>query len=306
MSTVDLRGLVAATVTPMRPDFSIDEDALRSYLKHVAGQGVCGIAVNVDTGEGPHLHPEERLRVVEIAAEEVGDQVTVVAGLSASFTDAAERLARDTAAAGAAALLVFPIPAYLGVPLRPEIPERYHAAIARASGLPLIAFQLQPALGGVVFPDGVLRRLLSVDGVVAIKEASFDAKRFVETARVVQDLDREIVLLNGNDNFLLEAYLLGARGALLGFGTLATAEQVDLWGAVSTGDIDRARELGPRLQDLCDRIFAPPVSDYRARTKYALSLLGVIPGEYVRPPLLPLEDVERSRVRAALETAGLL
>jgi 4-hydroxy-tetrahydrodipicolinate synthase len=295
-------GLVAATVTPMRADYSIDEDALRRYVKYVAGQGVVGIAVNVDTGEGPHLYPHERLRVCEIVAEEVGDQVTVVAGLAASFTDQAVRLARDTAAAGAKALLVFPIPAYLGVPLNPAIPEGYHQAIADSCGLPLIAFQLQPALGGVLFSTEALSRLLAVDGVVAIKEASFDAKRFVETERLAHVAG--VTVLNGNDNFLREAYVLGADGALLGFGTLAAGEQVELRERVRAG-VD-ARDLGDRLQTLCDAIFAPPVSDYRARTKHALKLLDLIPDDRVRPPLPALDDPEKARVRTALQQAGLL
>src|SRR4029453_9727691 len=121
--------------------------------------------------------------------------------------------------AGAKALLVFPIPVYQGEPLDPAIPALYHRAIHEASGLPLIAFQLQPALGGVNFSIEVLERLMTVEGVVAIKEASFDAKRFVETVRVVRAVaPPDALVLNGNDNFLLEAYLLGADGSLLGFG----------------------------------------------------------------------------------------
>ena len=170
----------------MRSDASIDEESLRRYVDWLAGQGVRGLAVNVDTGEGPHLFPEERLRVLEIVAEEVSGRALVVAGLAASFTEQARRIAADTARAGADALLVFPISAYQGEPLDPEIPASYHRAVAEASGLPLIAFQLQPALGGVNFSAEAIERIMGIDGVVAIKEASFDAKRFVETARLVE------------------------------------------------------------------------------------------------------------------------
>ena len=72
MERPDLNGLIAAIVTPMRSDASIDEGSLRRYADWLADQGVRGLAVNVDTGEGPHLFPEERLRVLEIVAEEVG------------------------------------------------------------------------------------------------------------------------------------------------------------------------------------------------------------------------------------------
>jgi dihydrodipicolinate synthase/N-acetylneuraminate lyase len=52
-------------------------------------------------------------------------------------------------------------------------------------------------------------------------------------------------------------------------------------------------------------VFAPPVVDYRVRTKEALRMLGVIPSAKVRPPLLPIDDAERGRIEAALEVAGM-
>ena len=260
----------------------------------------------MDTGEGPHLSADERVRVLELVAEEVGDRAVVVGGLAASYTEQAERLAADAARAGATALLVFPIGAYQGEPLDPEIPVRYHRAIHEASGLPLVAFQLQPALGGVNLPAEALERLMTLEGVVAIKEASFDAKRFVETVRAVSAVAPDAVVLNGNDNFLLEAYLLGAEGALLGFGTLAAAEQVAMLDAVRAGDLETAKDLAARLQPLCDAIFAPPVRDYRARTKHALVALGVIDRDVVRPPLLPLSPDAAADVERALKEASLL
>ena len=259
----------------------------------------------MDTGEGPHLSAEERIRILDVVAEEVGDRTLIVAGLAGSFTDQAGRLAADAASAGAGALLVFPIPVYQGEPLDPEIPVRYHGSVHEASGLPLIAFQLQPALGGVNFSSEVLERLMTVEGVVAIKEASFDAKRFVDTVRAVRAAAPEAVVLNGNDNFLLEAYLLGAEGALLGFGTLAAREQVEMLGAIRARDFNRATELAKTLQPLCDAIFAPPVRDYRARTKHALATLGVIDHAYVRPPLLPLRSEDAEAVERALREASL-
>jgi 4-hydroxy-tetrahydrodipicolinate synthase len=106
------------------------------------------------------------------------------------------------------------------------LPFQYHAAIARATGLPLVLFQLQPALGGVIFQPDVLKKLLEIDEVVAIKEASFDRRCFAETARLLATAPRRVALLTGNDNFILESFLGGADGALIGFGTIAIAEQV--------------------------------------------------------------------------------
>ena len=230
----------------------------------------------------------------------------MIGGLPPSFTAQSARSAAQMASLGVHALLVFPLPVYLGEPLHPDLPARYHQEIALASGLPLVAFQLQPALGGVIYSAEALERLLCVEGVVAIKEASFDAKRFVDVVRTVSSLPSAPIVLNGNDNFLLEAYLLGAEGALLGFGTLATRDQVEMAAALQAGNTTRATDLAGRLQSLCDVIFAPPVRDYRARLKHALVRLEVIAEAHVRPPLLPLGDEEQECVETALKEAGLL
>jgi 4-hydroxy-tetrahydrodipicolinate synthase len=303
---LDLRGLIPATVLPMTEDARVDEDGLRKYIRTVAAAGPKALAINVDTGEGPHLWPKERLRVLEIVLEEVGDRIPVVAGLGAQFTDQAVALAREFKDVGVHALLVFPIGAYQGLPLDPEVPIRYHAAIGDATGLPLILFQLQPALGGVNFEPETLARLCQVTQVAAIKEASFDRDLFVETREAVKSARGDCVFLTGNDNFIYESFLLGAEGALIGFGAVATKQQVDMIDHALAGRHEKAREIMARLTPLVDEIFSPPVRNYRARCKAALVMQEILDRETVRPPLLPITDGERERIRKALIFAGEL
>jgi 4-hydroxy-tetrahydrodipicolinate synthase len=301
--TIDLDGLIPATVLPMHDDGSIDEPALRAYIAWVVEQGPVALAINVDTGEGPHLTHDEKVRILQVVRD-VTD-VPIVAGLAGPSTDAAVRQARDFKAAGVDALLVFPIPAYLSSPLNPQVPVKYHEAIADV-GLPMILFQLQPALAGVNYEDDVLQAMAEVDGVVAIKEASFDARRFVDTARLLEGLPKRITLLTGNDNFILESFVLGATGALIGFGAVMTREQVDMIRAWQNGRTDEAMALGRRVQRLADVVFATPVGDYRVRLKECLRILGVLENAHVRRPLLPISDEERATLVAVLDEVGLL
>jgi 4-hydroxy-tetrahydrodipicolinate synthase len=301
--TLDLNGLIPATVLPMDADGRIDEPALRGYIGWVVAQGPVALAINVDTGEGPHLTHDEKVRVLGIVRE-VTD-LPIVAGLAGPSTEAAVRQATDFRAAGADALLVFPIPAYLSEPLDVRVPVAYHEAVASV-GLPLILFQLQPALGGLNFEPETLRALASIDGVVAIKEASFDARRFVDVARLLEELPRPITLLTGNDNFILESFMLGATGALIGFGAVMTREQVDMIDAWKAGRIDEARALGARVQRLADVVFAAPVGDYRVRLKECLRILGVLERTHVRLPLQPMRDEERVFLAEVLAEVGLL
>jgi len=300
---LNLDGLIPATVLPMTADGSIDEPALRSYIAWIVEQGPVGLAINVDTGEGPHLSQDEKVRILQIVRD-VTD-IPIVAGLAGPSTDAAVRQANDFKAAGADGFLVFPIPAYLSEPLDVRVPVRYHEAIAEV-GLPLILFQLQPALAGLNYEPETLRAMASVEGVIAIKEASFDARRFVDTANLIADLPRPITVLTGNDNFILESFMLGATGALIGFGAVMTREQVQMIEAWQAGRIDEARALGKRVQRLADVVFAKPVGDYRVRLKECLRLLGVLEAAHVRRPLMPIGDDERAYLARVLAEVGLL
>jgi 4-hydroxy-tetrahydrodipicolinate synthase len=304
---LNLDGLIPATVLPMTEGGVIDEPALRRYISWISALGPVALAINADTGEGPHLTHDEKLRVIEIVGEETS--LPIIAGLAGPFPEQAIKQARDYRAAGASALLVFPIPAYLSRPLDPAIPVEYHRAVASA-GLPLIAFQLQPMLGGVTFETETLRQLIELDGVVAMKEASFDARGYLDTFRMVEQTPKyqrgEFTYLTGNDNFILESFMLGCTGALIGFGAIMVAEQVAMIEAWRDGRIEDARALGRRVQRLADVVFDAPVANYRARLKEALRMLGVLEDASVRPPLRPLDDGERRRLEQTLVEVGLL
>jgi 4-hydroxy-tetrahydrodipicolinate synthase len=304
---LNLNGLIPATVLPMKADGTIDEPGLREYIRWISTQGPVALAINVDTGEGPHLTHAEKVRVLEVVGEE--SELPIVAGLAGPFTSQAVAQARDYQAAGASALLAFPISAYLSSPLDPVIPLEYHRAIASV-GLPLILFQLQPALGGVNFETETLRRLVEIEGVVGMKEASFDARRYLDTFRMIEQTPKyqadEFTYLTGNDNFILESFMLGATGALIGFGAIMVREQVAMIEAWRDGRVDEARSLGARVQRLADVVFAAPVANYRARLKESLVMLGVLEYAHVRLPLQPIPEEDRGLLRETLEEVELL
>jgi len=306
MKPIDFKGLFPATVLPMTQDARIDEPALRSYMRHVATSTIHGLAINVDTGEGPHLSHEERTRVIEIVVDEVGDRLPVIAGLPAQYTSQAVGYGRDYRAAGASALLVFPISAYQGAPLDAEMVIRYHAAVGDGVGLPLVLFNLLPALGGVLLPAETLERLCGLAPVVAIKDAAFDASIFVELVAAVRQQPRPIAILTGDDPFIYESFVLGADGALLGFGALPTRQLADMVDLAVAGRFAEAKAIMDRLAPLERAMFAPPVRDYRARAKEALVMQGILQRATVREPLLPVSASSREAMRRAMIAAGEL
>lgn len=302
-------GLIPATVTPMKNDLEIDLDAFDTYLKWIIGQGIVGLAVNVDTGEGPTLTPNERVILLETARERLGDSKVLVAGLSATSTTVAKTEAKMAKDSGADVMLVFPNPAFRGYPPDPAALMDYCTEIAEAADIDLMLFQLQDALGGIEFDEASLRDLASLERVVAIKEAAFDFSKFKNTLSLIREIESEtgknIGFLTGNDNFIFESFLWGCDGGLLGAGAMNTSSLVECYNACERGDWKAAVDSTRKFQPLVDIVFAPPVRAYRARTKACLYLQGLLPNKVVRPPLVETSDSELEVLRSAMRKAGL-
>jgi 4-hydroxy-tetrahydrodipicolinate synthase len=300
------RGVNASMALPMTADYAPDLQALRRYARWLADQGMIAVTVNADTGEGAHLNLRERLDVVDAVKDEIGDQVTVVSGLIATYTDQAVQLAAELKGAGADALLVFSIPAFAGQPLPPELVYRYYAAVGEV-GLPLIGFNLTPTLGGVIFEPDVISRISEVAQLDAVKEASFDPLAYLRTRDALRATDPGIALLSGCDNFMYESFALGAEGALLGYAGLAGELTRHVFETVKAGDLAKAEQINRDcMQPLADVLFGAPVRNSRVRIKKRLKMLGLIDEVAIRPPLLGLSEHERQTLRAAMTQAGLL
>ena len=307
MQAKDIAGIIPAVIVPMDKDYTIDFRAYRRYLSWMVGLKPAGIAVNVDTGEGPYLTSDERAEVIRVTREVAAGRCKVIAGCGGPSTAMAIANARVARDAGADGLLIFPTAAFLNDPLDPRIPYEYHKAIAEASGLPILVFQLAPLFGGCNYTAEALRKVLTLPQVVGLKDASFDAPRFIATRDIVHQADHEITLLTGNDNFLLESFVMGATGGLLGYGAVGAELLIGMLDAVKKKQFDRAVAMQPRVQGYCDYIYGHPIGDYRARCKVALVHMGLLEPEktFVRPPYLSLWEQEKENARRIVEKFDL-
>jgi 4-hydroxy-tetrahydrodipicolinate synthase len=311
MTALVAKGIVAAPVLPMLPDFSIDWDGLRSYLAWIATQRPTAIAMNMDASEGPALSRAEMLEIVRVSRKAIADACPdnpcpLVSGLIVGSTADAVVFGRELKAAGAQGLAIFPpFPTFLGNPVPTGMIYEYHKAIAEGVELPLIAFQFPKAFGPD-FPPETLRELVKIPQLVGLKEASFDTTKTVETIDAARKLPRKIGILTGSDTFILEAMIFGCDGALIGFACTATAELIRMHEAVRAKDFETAFEIWGRLGPLARYAWRAPIRDYRPRMKEVLVLQGLIRHAAVRPPQLPVDDAERAELRRLAVHAGLI
>ena len=299
-------GIMPANIMPFKADLSIDEAAYRTHLRWLADtRGVTGIVVNGHAAEVASLTREERRRALAIALDEVAGKVPVVAGVYADGTQEASELGREARAAGAAGLLVFPPTIFMwGAQVKPDMVLRHFSALADAVDLPLIVFEYPPA-SGIGYSPETLGELCKLPSVVGVKDWSNDIVAYEKNLRALRASGRPVAMLSSFTMSLMASFLLGADGCISGMGSVVADLQAALYAAVQAGDLARARGINDRLAPLVSVFYAPPFVDMHNRMKEALALLGRISAAHVRPPLTPISDDERQRIRLALRVAGI-
>jgi 4-hydroxy-tetrahydrodipicolinate synthase len=301
------RGCMPANILPFTAELRIDEPAYRRHLRWLADVGgVTGIVANGHAAEVSSLGRDERRRALAIALEEVGAKLPVVAGVYADGTQEALELARDAVTEGAAGLLIFPPTIFMwGAQLKPEMVQGHFSVLADALDVPLVVFEYPPA-SGIGYAPETLGELCKIPSVVAVKDWSNDIVAFERNLRALRGSGRPVAMLSSFTMSLMSTFVLGADGCISGMGSVAADLQAALFAAVKAGDLEAARRVNDRLNPLVNVFYAPPFVDMHNRMKEALVLLGRIPAAHVRPPLTPVADDERHRIRLALREAGLL
>lgn len=296
-------GIMPATVTPLTPECEIAKADLASHVENLSTtDGVVATVANAHSGECKMSSPEDKEEVIRIHSEASTDSM-VFSGIHGESTDQAIAAAKRAEAAGAEALMPVPIDIYSHGD--PDIIVEYYRDIAAAVDIPLIAFQFGN-FGDIAQPVSAYVELCTLDGVVALKNATFDPVRYEKTVRALEPYRDEFTLLTGEDVFLYHSYLLGAEAGLISYANLVPDLHVAKLRAVRDGDLDRARELRSKMRPLTDFLFGEPVGRNRNRIKTALQLQGVFEHDTVRPPAQTLAAEERDELRRILQDLGRL
>lgn len=304
--TSDFRfqGIMPANLLPFNPDYSIHEADYRGHLSWLADiSGVTAIVCNGHASEVSSLTRDERRKSLEIALDEVGSRVALIAGIYTDSTLEAIELAKDAKSEGATGLLIFPpTPFMWGAQQHPEMVYRHFALIAETVDLPMVVFQYPPA-SGLGYETDTLVKLTEIPQIAAIKEWSNDIVAYERNFRAIRAADRPVAILSSFTVSLFSSFVLGADGAISGMGSVVADLQVELFDLVQRGDLEAARKLNDRLMPLIRVFYAPPFLNMHNRMKEALVILGRLDTAVVRPPLRPIGEEEREKIRVALKEA---
>lgn len=288
-------GVIPAAMTPFARDgLALDEGGLRRNLAHLRENGIEQVVACGTMGEAGSLTESERQRVIAIAGEAMDEAGGVVVGISASSAGEAASRARQAVALGARGLMCLP-------PVTYRVDERealaFFEEVAAATDLPIMLYNNPEASRSDLGPELIARIVAEVDGVVAVKECSGDARRI---ASLLALTNGAVEVLVGGDDWALEGFCAGATGWISGCASIAPAECVRLFELCRSADLARARDVYNRLLPLARLDMEPKLVQY---FKAALDRQGLAGGA-TRPPRLGLRAEEHTRVEAALAALG--
>lgn len=291
-SQADLGAILTAMVTPFDADGQLHEGAARRLARHLVEHGSDGVVVSGTTGESPTLSDEEKLRLLEVVLDEVGDESMVIAGTGSNDTAHSIHLTEEATKRGAhAVLLVTP---YYNKPSRRGLAAHFEA-VARATDRPVVVYNIPGRCVVNLDPD-LLAEVGRIDNVVAVKQANAD---MAQARRIVAD--GLLALYAGDDNLLRPFADIGGAGGICVTSHLFGDQMREMYEAASAGDADRAVEIDDRLQDAYETLFmtASPTP-----LKAALNMLGFEVGG-LRLPLIEASEQESAAVRAMLDRHSL-
>jgi len=291
-----LRGIVPAMVTPFTPHDELDVEGLKKLTNHLIECGVHGIMTTGGNGEFPHLLPDERRKVLEVVVDETNRRVPVIACTTACSTKETILYTKHARDAGADAAIVVQ-PYYYKLP-DVQIFE-YYQCIAEETDLPIVVYN-NPGYTGNAIPPNLMVRILSLDGVIGLKQSEYDMSQTLEIIRQVGD---KVSIMTGIDSQFFPILCIGGRGIFSTAACVMARQMVELYETYERGDIKGALKIHMKLQIL-NRFFEYDPG-YVAPCKEALRMLG-LPAGHVRSPLPRLTEQEKVQLKGALMELKLL
>lgn len=288
--------VLTAMVTPFDTNGEIDLVGAAELARWLVEQGNDGLVLAGTTGEAPTLTDEERLALFEAVRAAV--DVPIIGGTGTNDTRHSARLTEEAAAVGIDGVLV--VCPYYNRPSQAGI-EAHVRAVADASDLPVLVYDIPIRSGRKVEAETMLRLAHEVPTVVALKDASGDP---AATARLIASAPDGFEVYSGDDAMTLPLLAVGAVG-VIGVATHWTAPQhVEMFRRLAVGDLDGARSVNAGLLE--SFAFETSLeSPNPVPTKAMLRVLGLPAGE-PRLPMGPTPDGLEGRAREVAKHLGLI
>ncbi|EJG02733.1 MULTISPECIES: 4-hydroxy-tetrahydrodipicolinate synthase [Flavobacterium] len=203
-----LIGTGVALVTPFKKDFSVDIEALQRIVNFSIDGGVEYLVVMGTTAENATLTAEEKELVIKTVIDVNKGRLPLVLGVGGNNTmQIVEELKTRDFSAFEAILSVSP---YYNKPTQEGIYQHFKA-IAEASPIPVILYNVPGRTASNMLPSTVVRLANDFKNVVAIKEAAGD---MAQAMQIIKNAPKDFLVISGDDMLALPIVLAGGAGVI--------------------------------------------------------------------------------------------
>lgn len=289
--------LLTAMVTPFNADGSVNYAAGADFADWLLANGSDGLVVEGSTGEAATMDMDEKIKFMQTIVARVNGRAKIVAGAGTNCTASTIDLVKKMEACGVDGVLV--VGPYYNKPTQ-EGYYQHFAAVAKATKLPIIVYNVPGRTGGNIAPETVARLAADFSNIVAIKEA---AGNVAQTAELYRVLPEDFSIYSGDDGLILPFMSVGACGLISVLANVNGNLLQQLMQAYSEGRVKDASDLNKVMVPLAKAMFieSNPIPIKAAVTK----VTGIEAGA-PRLPLTPISAAAEAKLDAALKAAGMI
>lgn len=291
MARINLSGMGVALITPFKDDESIDYDAFARLLEYQIENGTDYLVVLGTTAETPTLSEQEKEDIKHFVVERTHGRIPLVLGVGGNNTrNVVEHLNAEYVKGYDAVLSVVP---YYNKPSQEGIYQHY-AAIAQASPVPVILYNVPGRTGVNMSAETTLRLARDFENIIAIKEASGNITQMDD---IIKNKPHDFMVISGDDGVTFPLITLGAMGVISVIGNAFPKEFSRMVRLGLNGNYNQALTIHHRFTELFSLLF---VDGNPAGVKCLLNLMGMIENK-LRLPLVPTRITTYEKIQEVLE-----
>ena len=285
-----------ALITPFKEDESVDYEALARLVDYQLQNGTDYLVVLGTTAETPTLTEEEKKDIINLVVTKVNGRIPIVLGVGGNCTrSVVEKLKNDNFDGIDAILSVVP---YYNKPSQEGIYQHYKA-IASATKLPVILYNVPGRTGVNMTAETTLRLAREFDNIVAIKEASGNITQMDD---IIKNKPKDFMVISGDDGITFPLITLGAVGVISVIGNAFPREFSRMVRLALEGDYANALLIHHKFTELFELLF---VDGNPAGVKSILSSMGYIRNR-LRLPLVPTRITTYEKIRVVLQKLNIM
>lgn len=289
--------LLTAMVTPFNADGSINYEAGADFADWLLANGSDGLVVEGSTGEAATMDMDEKVKFMQTIVARVNGRAKIVAGAGTNCTASTIDLVKKMEACGVDGVLV--VGPYYNKPTQ-EGYYQHFAAVAKATKLPIIVYNVPGRTGGNIAPETVARLAADFSNIVAIKEA---AGNVAQTAELYRVLPEDFSIYSGDDGLILPFLSVGACGLISVLANVNGKLLQQLMQAYSEGRVKDAADINKVMVPLAKAMF---IESNPIPIKAAVTKVTDIEAGAPRLPLTPISAAAEAKLDAALKAAGMI